>query len=101
VQQEARTPLTDDLLRDDEDAGWLLGTWKEDGKDAWLLFNPGEIVELSGKPVQVGRRGKVRVHGKYIAVIFADAELHFEASADHQELASEDIRHVYRRGAPP
>jgi hypothetical protein len=101
AREDAPTPRADRSLQDDEDAGWLLGTWKEDGKDIWLLFNPGEVAELAGKPVHVQRRGKLRVHGKYVAAIFADAELDFEASTDRRELASEDIRHVYRRGAPP
>jgi hypothetical protein len=95
------TPRADLAVKDDEDAGWLLGTWKEDGKDAWLLFNPEEVAELAGKPVRVVRRGKLRVHGKYVAAIFEGSELHFEASTDRKELASDDIRHVYRRGSPP
>jgi hypothetical protein len=98
---EPPTPRADKAVQDDEDAAWLLGTWKEDGKDAWLLFNPGEVAELAGKPVRVVRRGKLRVHGKYVAAIFEGSELHFEGSTDRKELASDDIRHVYRRGAPP
>lgn len=101
IAPDAPTPRADQAVQDDEDATWLLGTWKEDGKDGWLLFNPGEVAELGGKPIHVVRRGKLRVHGKYVAAIFDGSELHFEASTDHQELASEDIRHVYRRGAPP
>jgi len=97
----AATPRADRAVQEDEDPAWLLGTWKEDGKDAWLLFNPEEVAELAGKPVHVVRRGKLRVHGKYVAAIFEGSESHFEASTDRTELASEDIRHVYRRGAPP
>jgi hypothetical protein len=95
------TPRADQAVKDDEDASWLMGMWKEDGKAGWLLFNPGEVAELIGKPVKVTRRGKLRVHGKYVALIFETQELHYEASSDHSELASDDIRHVYRRGAPP
>jgi hypothetical protein len=102
------TPRADEALKQavkeekDEDASWLMGMWKEDGKAAWLLFNPpAEVAELVGQPVKVTRRGKLRVHGKYVALIFEAQELHFEASSDHGELASDDIRHVYRRGAPP
>ena len=101
AQDEAPTPRADQAVKDDEDAAWLMGMWKEDGKAAWLLFNPGEVAELAGAPVKVMRRGKLRVHGKYVAVIFETQELHYEASSDRGELASDDIRHVYRRGAPP
>jgi hypothetical protein len=103
VPAEAPTPRADRAVKEekDEDATWLLGTWKEDGRAAWLLFNPGEVAELSGNPVKVARRGKLSVHGKYVALIFEREELHYEASTDHSELASDDIRHVYRRGAPP
>lgn len=99
--QEAATPRADQAVKDDEDASWLMGMWKEDGKAAWLLFNPGEVAELLGNPAKVTRRGRLSVHGKYVAVIFATQELHYEASSDRAELASDDIRHVYRRGAPP
>ena len=95
------TPRADQAVKDDEDASWLMGTWKEDGKAAWFLFNPGEVAELVGRPVKVARRGKLRVHGKYLALIFETQELHYEASSDRSEIASDDIRHVYRRGAPP
>jgi hypothetical protein len=101
VQEEAQTPRADQAVKDDEDASWLMGMWKEDGRAAFLLFNPGEVAELVGRPVKVTRRGKLHVHGKYVALVFDTQELHYEASSDRSELASDDIRHVYRRGAPP
>jgi hypothetical protein len=105
VLDETPTPMADQALReaadDDQDTKWLLGTWKEDGQPTWLLFNPGEAIELQGKPPTVSRRGKLSVHGKYVSAIFDRAELDLEASPDKSELSSNDIRHVYRRGAPP
>jgi hypothetical protein len=98
---EQPTPRADQALKEDDDPSWLLGTWKEDGKDAWLLFNPGEVAELAGKPVKVLRRGKLSVHGKYVSAIFPGGEVQLEGSSDRKELATDDIRHVYRRGAPP
>jgi hypothetical protein len=101
LEMDLTTPRADRVLEEDDGPPWLLGTWKEEGKDAWLLFNPGEVAELAGKPVRVVRKGKLKVRGKHVAGFFEGSELRLEGSTDGKELATEDIRHVYRRGTPP
>jgi hypothetical protein len=99
---EIETPVVDQTIKDEGDLKWLYGTWKEDGKETWLLFNTdNQVAELFGNPVHVGRKGRLSVHGKYVGVLFDNEDLQLEASPDKRELATSDIRRVYRRGAPP
>jgi hypothetical protein len=102
AQEASAVPAAAPSYVDDEDPKWIQGTWKEDGKESWLLFNPGgEVIELGGKPVHGLRKGKLSLHGKYVGVLFETEALSLETSPDKSELASSDIRRVYRRGAPP
>jgi hypothetical protein len=100
--EEPVTAQADPVAQQEDDLKWLQGTWQEDGVSSWLLFNPpGEVAELGGKPVGVKRKGRLAVHGKYVGVVFDTEELQLEASPDKRELATTDIRRIYRRGAPP
>jgi hypothetical protein len=101
------TPIADKAIavgvaEEHADPSWLEGTWQERDKTHWFLFNlPNEAAELSGKPARVLRRGKLVVHGRYVSVVFGNAEVHFEASHDHSEMRSDAPITVYRRGSPP
>jgi hypothetical protein len=105
--QVSETPIADKAIavgvaEEHADPSWLQGTWQERDKNHWFLFNlPAEAAELSGKPARVVRRGKLVIHGRYVSVVFSNAEVHFEAAHDHSEMRSDAPIAVYRRGSPP
>ena len=97
------TPIADKIVQSEKDLSWLAGTWQQEEKQHWILFNPpADVAELSGKPAVVVRRGKLVVlSNSAINAVFPDASVVFEVSPDHAELVSAEPRAHYRRGSPP